>query len=43
MIHTWFVSKWRGRAETVGVFEAAKQMRKQGVPLEIAVFTLARR
>lgn len=42
MIHTWFVSKWRDRAAKVGTFEAARQMRKQGIPVEIALLALAR-
>lgn len=43
MIGEWFRAKWRTRAETTSVFAAASQMRKQGVPIHIAVATLARR
>lgn len=43
MIGEWFKAKWRGRAEKTSVFNAAKQMAKQGVPIHIAVAVLARR
>jgi len=43
MIGEWFCAKWKSRAAKVGVYNAAKQMAKQGVPIHIAVATLARR
>lgn len=39
----WFASKWRMRASEVGVQAAAKLMRKQGVPVDVAVSILATR
>lgn len=43
MIGEWFAAKWRTRAEKTSVFHVAQAMRKQGVPIHIAVATLARR
>lgn len=42
MIEAWFLSHWHKRRTKVGVFNAATQMRKQGIPLEVALFTLTR-
>ena len=39
----FFLRKWQARAAEAGVFTAALQLRKQGVPVDIAVSLLARR
>jgi hypothetical protein len=39
-VGTWFVRKWRDRARETSVFHAALQMKKQGVPVEVAIATL---
>ena len=39
----WFVNKWRTRASEIGVQAAARLMRKQGVPCDVAVSILATR
>ena len=39
----WFATKWRSRAEEIGVQGAARLMRKQGVPVDVAVSILATR
>jgi hypothetical protein len=36
----WFVARWRARLADAGPFVTAKQMRKQGVPLEVARLVL---
>jgi len=38
----WFIDKWRARLVDSGfdTFTVAKQMRKQGITLDIALFTL---
>ena len=38
----WFLDKWRQRLKDSDTFTVARQMRKQGIPLEIALFTLTR-
>lgn len=40
-IGDWFVAKYRGLALRVGTQQAAANMRKQGVPLEVALLILA--
>jgi hypothetical protein len=40
-ISAWYVLHYRNRAKEAGVFHVAKQLRKQGVPVEIAVLILA--
>lgn len=42
MIGEWFRAKWRTRAADTSVFAAAAQMRKQGVPIHVAIAVLAR-
>lgn len=39
----WFATKWRTRAAEIGVQGAARLMRKQGVPCDVAVSILATR
>jgi len=39
----WFREKYREQAEISGVYVAARNLRKQGVPLEYAVAILAGR
>jgi hypothetical protein len=39
----WFVDHYRQRAKESGVQAAARQMRKQGVPVEVAISILATR
>lgn len=39
----WFADKYRARQQEVGTFAAATQMRKQGVPIEVALSLLATR
>lgn len=39
----WFLNKWRGRLESVSTHQAALNMKKQGVPIEIALLVLAGR
>ena len=39
----WFATKWRTRASEIGVYAAAGLMRKQGVPVDVAVSILATR
>jgi predicted GNAT superfamily acetyltransferase len=39
----WFREKYREQAEISGVYVAARNLRKQGVPLEYAVSILASR
>lgn len=39
----WFATHYRERANKVGVQAAARQLRKQGVPCEVAVAILATR
>ncbi len=41
-IGAWFQKHYQRRRIESGVFAAAKQLRKQGVPLEIALLLLAR-
>jgi hypothetical protein len=40
-IGAWFVSKWRQRCSASGVQVVATQMRKQGIPLEVALCVLS--
>lgn len=42
-IGRWFIAKWQKRLTEDSVFTVAKQMKKQGIPLEIALLTLTRR
>lgn len=42
-IGRWFVTKWRARLNDSTVFAVATQMRKQGIPIELALFALAGR
>lgn len=39
----WFISHYRERARQSGVATVAKQLRKQGVPCDVAVSILATR
>jgi hypothetical protein len=41
----WLVAKWRARLREAGgdYFSVAKQMRKQGVPLDVALLLLCGR
>lgn len=39
----WFREKYREQAEISGVYVAARNLRKQGVPVEYAVAILASR
>lgn len=39
----WLVTKYRALAATVGVQQAARNMRKQGVPIEVALVVLTGR
>lgn len=39
-IAQYFTNKWRQRATGTGHFMAAKQMRKQGIPIEMALLIL---
>jgi hypothetical protein len=39
----WLASKARRNADEVGTFQAARNLRKQGVPLNLALALLARR
>ena len=41
-IGAWFQKHYNRRRLDVGVFAAARQLRKQGVPLEIALLLLNR-
>ncbi len=41
-IGNWFASHYRRRAAESGTQAAARQMRKQGVPLAVALAVLAR-
>lgn len=41
-IGRWLASKARQQAIDVGVQQAARNLRKQGVPLELALLILAR-
>lgn len=40
-ISNWIVDHYRTRAKEKGTYHVAKQLRKQGVPLHIAVLILA--
>lgn len=42
-IGDWFVAKYRKLASEVGTFQAARNLRKQGVPLEVALLILVPR
>jgi hypothetical protein len=42
-IGEWFTVKWRDRAAEAGAFKAATQLRKQGVPLVVALAILVGR
>jgi hypothetical protein len=35
-VASWFISKARAQAQTSGYYRAAVNLRKQGVPLELA-------
>lgn len=35
-IGAWFYAKYRIQARKLGVYQAARNLRKQGVPIEIA-------
>lgn len=39
----WLADKARKQAATLGVQQAARNLRKQGVPIELALAILARR
>ena len=39
----WFTLKYHAQAAEVGVQQAARNMRKQGVPIEVALAVLAGR
>jgi len=40
----WLLDKWRSRLEDAGdAFTVARQMKKQGIPLEVARFVLLER
>jgi hypothetical protein len=39
----WFISHYRERAKKNGIQAVAKQLRKQGVPVDVAVSILATR
>lgn len=39
----WFEQKYREQAREVGTFKAARNLRKQGVPLQYALAILATR
>ena len=39
----WFAHKYQAQAAEVGVQQAARNMRKQGVPIEVALAVLAGR
>lgn len=41
MVGAWFVTKYQNQAESGSVFQSAKNLKKQGVPLEIALLTLS--
>lgn len=36
-VGTWYVLRYRARARRAGVAVVAKQLKKQGVPLEVAL------
>lgn len=36
----WFVNKYRAQAKEGGYFNAARNLRKQGVPIEVALVVL---
>lgn len=36
----WVIAHWRRRADESGYYVAAKQMRKQGIPLQVALALL---
>lgn len=36
----WFLRKWRGRLAEADAATVARQMRKAGIPLEVARFVL---
>lgn len=40
---TWFIDKYRSQAQRLGVQQTARNLRKQGVPLEVALEVLAGR
>jgi len=42
IVGMWFFQKWRARAIESGTYTAARQMKKQGVPFEVARFVLLR-
>ena len=42
-IGDWFAAHYRTRQAQTGTFKAATQMRKQGVPLHVALAVLAGR
>ena len=39
----WFLDHHRNRARSVGTFTVARQLRKQGVPLHVALAVLCKR
>ena len=39
----WFLSHYRNRARAAGTYAVAKQLRKQGVPLNVALAVLCGR
>ena len=42
-IGRWFVSKWRSRLREATTFTVALQMKKQGIPIELALLALVGR
>lgn len=42
-IGEWFVYHWRIRAEQSGIQQTARNMRKAGIPMHIALSILARK
>ena len=39
-VGAWFLRKWRGRLADADASTVARQMRKAGIPLEVARFVL---
>lgn len=40
-VSSWMIDHYRKRAQEKGTYHVAKQLRKQGIPLSIAVLILA--
>ena len=43
MTGQWFIDHYRARAAESGIYAAARQLRKQGVPIDVALAILCKR